>query len=83
MIVGIICDYVMYFVELYETKVKVSCLTFININHIAENNETDVLLQAQKTTLQNMKQRFDKLIQDLSYNLYEKELEIRLVVCKV
>ncbi len=38
----------MYFVELYETKVKVSCLTFININHIAENNETDVLLQAQK-----------------------------------
>ena len=43
------CDYVMYFVELYETKVKVSCLTFININHIAENNETDVLLQAQKT----------------------------------
>ena len=31
-----------------------------------------------KTCIKNMKQRFDKLIQDLSYNLYEKELEIRL-----
>jgi len=68
----------MYFVELYETKVKVSCLTFIYIMHIAKKNETCVILQAQKTTLQNMKQRFDKLIQDLSYNLYEKELEVRL-----
>ena len=47
-IVSMVCDYVMYFVELYETKVKVSCLTFININHIAENNETDVILQAKK-----------------------------------
>ena len=36
-----------------------------------------------KTRIKNMKQRFDKLIQDLSYNLYEKELEVRLVVCKV
>ena len=31
-----------------------------------------------KTRIKNMKQRFDKLIQDLSYNLYEKELEVRL-----
>ena len=43
-----VCDYVTYFVELYETKVKVSCLTFLYIMHIAENNETDVILQAKK-----------------------------------
>ena len=41
-------DYVKYFVELYETEIKVSCPTFIYIMHIAENNETDLLLQAQK-----------------------------------
>ena len=41
----------MYFVELYETERKVSCLTFKYIIHIAKKNETCVILQAQKHVL--------------------------------